>query len=185
MGKPFTGNEATRWGQYYEDIAIAKYEQVYNKKNYEFGLIPHPTIPWLGGSPDGITEDGILLEVKCPLRRQIKMGEIPQHYVGQVLMNLEVCELETAHFIEYKPGDSDDDYILNVVELKRSGMVGSFPPRNAKMARGLDAIQEEGIEKHPDWTKYYNRQQTAKRNEEIENNGSILDFAMFQRVVTQ
>jgi putative phage-type endonuclease len=30
--KPFTGNEATRWGQHYEDIAIEKYSELYNKK---------------------------------------------------------------------------------------------------------------------------------------------------------
>tara|TARA_B100000927_G_C16422240_1_gene451862 strand:- start:255 stop:1040 length:786 start_codon:yes stop_codon:yes gene_type:complete len=177
MGKPFTGNEATRWGQHYEDIAIAKYEQVYNKKNHEFGLIPHPTIPWLGGSPDGITEDGILLEVKCPLRRQIKMGEVPQHYIGQVLMNLEVCELETAHFIEYKPGDSDDDYIMNVVEIKRDPEWWKRSlPIMQKWHEDWMLYKEEGIEKHPQWTKYYNQQQTAKKNREIKDKGTILNF---------
>ena len=65
--KPFVGNEATRWGTHYEDIAIEKYSSLRNKKVLSFGLIIHPEHSWLGGSPDGITTDGILLEVNNDL----------------------------------------------------------------------------------------------------------------------
>ena len=37
----------------------------------EYGCIPHDTIPHLGASPDGISEDGIMLEIKCPYSRPI------------------------------------------------------------------------------------------------------------------
>ena len=87
--KPFIGNEATRWGTHYEDTAIEKYSEIKNKKVLAFGLLIHPDYPWLGGSPDGITTDGILLEVKCPLKRKIVHGEVPHHYLSQVLLNLE------------------------------------------------------------------------------------------------
>jgi len=149
-------------------------------------LIPHPTIPWLGGSPDGITEDGILLEVKCPLRRPIKMGEIPQHYIAQVLTNLEVCDLEIGHFIEYKPGDSDDDYILNVVEVRRDPEWWKKSlPIMEKWHQDWMLYKKEGIEKSPDWIKYNNRNQTAKRNDEIQKNGSILDFCNVEEKITK
>lgn len=39
---------------------------------HEIGLHPHPVYNWLGGSPDGITESGKLLEIKCPMMRAIK-----------------------------------------------------------------------------------------------------------------
>ena len=55
VAKPFTGNEATRHGQKYEDEAIEIYCKLYNKQTKSFGLLPHPTISWLGGSPDDIT----------------------------------------------------------------------------------------------------------------------------------
>ena len=97
--KPFVGNSATQWGNHYEDIAIDKYSERYNKKVLSFGLLLHKDYPWLGGSPDGITTDGILLEVKCPIKRKIVMGEVPHHYLSQVLLNLEICNLELAHFI--------------------------------------------------------------------------------------
>jgi hypothetical protein len=89
------------------------------KEVLSFGLLIHPEYSWLGGSPDGITTDGILLEVKCPLRRKIIHGEVPHHYLSQVLLNLEICDLELAHFIEFVPGNSDDEFEMNIVEVHR------------------------------------------------------------------
>ena len=76
----FKGNIYTLHGQKYEDIAIALYEKIYNVKVHEFGLIPHgfikshskKRIPFIGASPDGITDEGIMVEIKCPMRRKIK-----------------------------------------------------------------------------------------------------------------
>lgn len=64
MGTPFEGNEATAHGEKYEDEAIDIYERQTGKKVLRYGLIHHPTIEGVAGSPDGITEDGILIEVK-------------------------------------------------------------------------------------------------------------------------
>jgi len=156
--KPFVGNDHTRWGQHYEDIAIEKYAERYNKKVLFFGLIMHPDYPWLGGSPDGITTDGILLEVKCPPKREIIMGEIPHHYRSQVLLNMEVCNLDTAHFIEYRPGKSDNDFILNVVEVKRDREW--FAEKVIEMKNFWDQVVEyrqRGIEAHPRYKSYKER----------------------------
>ena len=117
--KPFVGNEATRWGNHYEDIAIEKYSEIRNKKVLSFGLLIHPEYQWLGGSPDGITTDGILLEVKCPIRRKIIYGEVPKQYLDQVLLNLEICNLDVAHYIEFIPGNSDKVFEINIVEVLR------------------------------------------------------------------
>jgi putative phage-type endonuclease len=158
--KPFMGNEATRWGQHYEDIAIEKYSELYNKKVLAFGLLIHREYSWLGGSPDGITTDGILLEVKCPLKRKIVMGEVPHHYLSQVLLNLEICDLELAHFIEFVPGNSDDSFQINVVEVKRDREW--FSREMPKMKDFWDSIlkyRSEGIHTHP---KYRVRKTTAR-----------------------
>jgi len=152
--KPFIGNEATRWGTHYEDIAIEKYKRIKNKEVLSFGLLIHPEYPWLGGSPDGITTDGILLEVKCPLRRKITMGEIPHHYRSQVLLNLEITSLEIAHFIEFIPGKSDDDYIINIVEIKRDREW--FAQELPKMKQFWDDVlyyRKNGIDIHPKFKK--------------------------------
>ena len=148
--KPFVGNAATKWGTHYEDTAIEKYSEIKDKVVLSFGLLIHPEHDWLGGSPDGITTDGILLEVKCPLSRKIVMGEVPHHYLSQVLLNLEICDLELAHFIEFIPGNSDNDFQINIVEVKRDREW--FAEQLPKMKEFWDSVincRANGIESHP------------------------------------
>jgi putative phage-type endonuclease len=99
----FKGNEATRYGQKWEDTAIKEYCKRYDDVAYEFGLIEHPFIPFLGGSPDGITAKGVVLEVKCPLKREIIPGVVPSYYLPQVQVVMQCCNLDVCHFIQYKP----------------------------------------------------------------------------------
>ncbi|NBU33770.1 hypothetical protein EB118_01965 [bacterium] len=90
----------TLWGKKYEDAASRLYCQLTNKKLLEFGLVPHGSLSWLAASPDGITEDGVMLEIKCPKSRKIDAGCIPLYYWVQVQIQLEVCDLEQCDFIE-------------------------------------------------------------------------------------
>ena len=60
----FGGNAFTAHGVDNEDVACKKYEAATGRKVLEFGFLIHPTIPWLGASPDGITTDGVLIEVR-------------------------------------------------------------------------------------------------------------------------
>jgi len=172
-GKPFTGNAATVWGNHYEDVAIEKYSEIKNKKVLSFGLIIHPEHKWLGGSPDGITTDGILLEVKCPLTRKIVPGEVPHHYLAQVLINLEVCNLEIAHFIEFVPGKSDSDYQINIVTVHRDREW--FAEKLSILKEFWDSVlmyREIGISKHPKFQKYSDNSENRK----YKNSGVVLDL---------
>ena len=76
----FTGNAATQHGQTYEQEALDIYMQRTGETALDFGLLIHPTHSWLGGSPDGITASGILLEVELlstskTLRRRRKPND--------------------------------------------------------------------------------------------------------------
>lgn len=97
----FKGNVATYWGQKYEDVVTNLYSNLTDKKVMEFGLITHPENKWLGASPDGITPDGVMIEIKCPFRRKIT-GVPPLYYWIQVQLQLEVCNLDYCDFIEYE-----------------------------------------------------------------------------------
>lgn len=66
LKKAFTGNFATEHGVKYEPVAIKRYEEARGIKVFDYGLQLHPKYPWLGGSPDGLTSDGMIIEVKCP-----------------------------------------------------------------------------------------------------------------------
>ena len=158
LGKPFTGNVATRYGQKYEDEAIAVYCEKFGKKTHSFGLLPHPTIPWLGGSPDDITTDGIVIEVKCPLYRKIVMGECPKHYVAQVKMNMEICDLDRAVFIEYRPENKDKNQPmeLNVVHFERDPQwIKDVLPKLESFWNDVLRYREIGIDKHEMYDYYY------------------------------
>jgi putative phage-type endonuclease len=105
LGEPFLGNEATAHGTRLEPIACEMFEQKYNLKVFELGLIPHPDHPWLGGSPDGLTENNCLVEIKCPLRRKIIPGEVPLCYEAQIQICMEIMDVESCYFVQYAPFD--------------------------------------------------------------------------------
>jgi len=100
---------AMQHGIHYEAEACDHAMKLLGKKNIEFGLLVHPEFPWLAASPDGITTDGCCVEIKCPLRRKILPGVVPHHYVPQIQVQMEVCDLEETLFIQYKPSHMTED----------------------------------------------------------------------------
>lgn len=94
-------NIALLWGVKYEEVA----NKIYMKRNkvevFEFGLLKHPIIKCFGASPDGISDLGIMLEIKCPFKRKID-GSIPEQYWMQIQGQLEVCDLEECDYLECK-----------------------------------------------------------------------------------
>ena len=143
LGPPFIDNKFVHHGKKYEEIATKIYENIYNIKVDEYGLVPHiskPKIPFIGASPDGIASHydlennfsdmvGRMLEIKCPLTRKIKTsgevdGEIcPHYYYCQVQQQLECCDLEYCDFWQcslqefYSKEDLlEDETILNYKE---------------------------------------------------------------------
>ena len=102
--KKFDGNQATLHGNKYEEEARDIYCARYGEVAHEIGLKQHPEHPWLGGSPDGITESGKLLEIKCPLKREIK-AEVPVYYMPQLQLLMDILDLEECDFIQYKPSE--------------------------------------------------------------------------------
>jgi len=96
----FNGNiPPLKWGTMFEYVAQTIYAQRNNVKIYEFGLIKHPYIPYFGASPDGISENGIMLEIKCPFKRKID-GQIPLQYYYQIQGQLDVCDLDECDYLE-------------------------------------------------------------------------------------
>jgi hypothetical protein len=98
----WNGNAATEHGTRLEPIARDMYDAKYDQKSHEIGLVQHPVHKWLGGSPDGVTESGRLIEIKCPLTRKIE-HKCPKYYLPQIQLLLEVLNLEACDFIQYRP----------------------------------------------------------------------------------
>ena len=129
-GEKFTGNEATRHGEKYEDEARILYEQRHNEVVHEIGLVPHPKHMWLGGSPDGVSESGKLVEIKCPMYRDIEAC-VPEHYMPQLQLCMEILDLEEADFIQYKPAEFNwprpEEFVVVNVKRDRAWFETYFP----------------------------------------------------------
>lgn len=113
--KPFIINDIIQWGVKYEQVATDFYENLNKVKIVEFGLVPHPTFPIFGASPDGICDEdspqefiGRMLEIKCPPKR-VFTHEVPKHYWMQMQGQLEVCDLEECDFLQVKVEEYDDE----------------------------------------------------------------------------
>tara|TARA_R110002072_G_scaffold157128_2_gene307613 strand:+ start:455 stop:1150 length:696 start_codon:yes stop_codon:yes gene_type:complete len=128
--KKFDGNSATFHGNKYEDEARDKYCEQYGEISHEIGLRPHSKYTWLGGSPDGITESGKLIEIKCPLKRKIT-PEVPVYYMPQLQLLMEILELEEAVFIQYKPYDltwpQPPEFVVTTVPRDREWFAKYLP----------------------------------------------------------
>jgi putative phage-type endonuclease len=89
-----------KWGVMFEEMGMRCYNQTINKANiFEFGLIPNNEISCFGASPDGITETGIMVEMKCPYKRKCT-NEVPEQYYLQIQGQLATCHLNICDYVE-------------------------------------------------------------------------------------
>ena len=112
----------TLWGKKYEEVANILYCQLNNTNVIEFGLVPHSRLKWLAASPDGITPDGIMIEIKCPKSRKIDETQVPIHYWIQTQIQMEVVNLDFCDFFEceIEELDSEEEFIKQEIGEKQS-----------------------------------------------------------------
>jgi len=115
-------NPAMSWGTMFEPMIARIYSEMNQDITlYEFGLVQHPTLSCFGASPDGITELGKMVEIKCPWRREIKIGEVPEHYMLQIQGQLAVCGLDECDYIEVIMEDiPDEETYYRLVDTKET-----------------------------------------------------------------
>ena len=122
-----------KWGNMFEDMAIRCYKQINNNiKIHKFGIIQNKMIEHFGASPDGITDLGIMVEIKCPFSRQIKKDFIPEKYYYQMQGQLAVCNLTECDYVEcdFKTFDNDDEFYNFIKEKnydnKNFGVIAEY-----------------------------------------------------------
>ena len=104
-------------GHRFEPLSTMWYEDRYKTTIGEFGCIRHPTISFLGASPDGINIDptndryGRALEIKNPVNRELT-GIPKKDYWIQMQMQMEVWDLEECDFLEtcFKCYDNEEEF---------------------------------------------------------------------------
>lgn len=154
-----------------EGPARQRYEQETGETVVEFGCISHaeaaaasggaPGHASLGGSPDGITLSGRLIEIKCPASREIVPGEVPGQYVDQIQGLMWLLDLEACDFIEYKPHVDPVQFVITPVDrdpgwaatnvpilLQFWKDVQSYREREEACRRGAAKVCAKAVEAH-------------------------------------
>jgi len=100
-----------------EPEARSVYERQTGNSVIQFGLLTDSENigHFLAASVDGITTDGIVVEIKCPYSRKIIQGKVPEYNQDQVQAQLEVTGLDIAHYFEYDSSTGE----TNLVEVRR------------------------------------------------------------------
>jgi putative phage-type endonuclease len=93
--------ELVTHGIKYEPVINSIYEEKTGEKLHEFGSIRHRQFPFISASPDGITENGRMVEIKAPKSRSIN-GIPTSYYWVQMQQQMQVCRLDECDFIECK-----------------------------------------------------------------------------------
>ena len=147
----------TLHGKKYEEIATRLYRCEYGTEVWEFGLLQHSRLNWLAASPDGITPNGVMLEIKCPYSRKIEEGVPPIHYWAQMQLQLEVGDLDECDFLEceIKELDDESEFISKEIKDKQSkgillNKVGELPNSETKYVYPPDNLKS--CEEYKSWS---------------------------------
>ena len=99
---------ACDWGIEYEEEAIQRYEQTHGDVQ-RVGYVPLTT--WIGGSPDGLSSDGAIIEVKCPYNTHNHLKYILygcDEHMPQIQGYLWITGRKKCYFISYDPRMPED-----------------------------------------------------------------------------
>ena len=177
------------WGIKFEPVVKQIYENKYGATIKELGRLSHPTDPRCTASPDGLIyhcplnqRTGRLIEIKCPVTREIKENTPPPpDYYSQMQMQLQVTGLSICDYVEAGITSKYNNKGIQDITSQYSGFVALIryaePKGNQEFyyvysplnidASWIPSIQqeEEVVEITPWKLKQWN-EQLVKRNEE-------------------
>ena len=137
----FSGNIATRHGQAHEDGAVVDFQMETGLDVEPVGFLPYED--WLGASPDGLTSDGGVLEVKVPFGKRNDtdpvfktLAEQP-HYYAQVQVEILCASASHAWFWQWSVHGTK----LERVEIDHAWRDENLPRLKQFHAELMDAIR--------------------------------------------
>lgn len=98
---------AMRWGTENEGVARLKFASVTGLQVEEDSFIEHPILKDFGCSPDGLTSDGGLVEIKCPQGpkhiENFLADKIPKEYIPQLLAQISCTGRKFVYWVSFHP----------------------------------------------------------------------------------
>ena len=145
-GKPteVPPNKYIDHGNEYEATARDLYS-FWNQDVTECGFIPHPTILWCGGSPDGLVGDDGTIEIKCPYTLEKHFATIEEdrvvdpNYLWQCHSHIWVTNRQWCDFVSFHP-DAPDELQLHVVRVERDE--DKIDDLNTRIPQFLGQVEE-------------------------------------------
>ena len=128
--REFKGNVATEYGSFHENGAGRDYELETGNRIEDCGFFVHED--WLGASPDGLLDNGGLIEIKCPYSLRdnkhpiFKTPEQQPHYYAQMQIEMLCANRMWCHFYQWTPFATsletvfrDDEWLIHNVPILR------------------------------------------------------------------
>lgn len=140
--------KAMEIGTMYEGEARTEYWMATGQEVDQTGFVLHPTLNYLGCSPDGLIPAIKGVEVKVPLLKThedyLMADVVPEEYVPQMQCGMLCCELPEWDFVSYAPPEVypefPDDLRLFIKTLKAD------PVMHAQMEEAATSTMEEVID---------------------------------------
>ncbi|NHZ94627.1 lambda exonuclease family protein [Massilia sp. CCM 8734] len=116
-------SQAMQWGKESEPLARTAYEVETGVIVIESDFVKHPTIPFVGCSPDGLIGTKGGYESKCPANSAVHMATwrdgMPKAHVAQVQGCMWVVGREWWDFVSYDPR-ATPDFRLYIERIARN-----------------------------------------------------------------
>ena len=104
-------------GTDWETLARHLYEATMDVTVQQVGFVAHPSIPWLGASPDGFVGDDGLVELKCPDKMY---KAFPVQYLPQTQGQLHMTRREWCDLVAWvQPIFAQDGTVLAEAQVRR------------------------------------------------------------------
>lgn len=114
--------KACAWGNEHEHEAGVLYALITGNElvDEDAGLVTHPTCANIGASPDRVlAHKPVLVEIKAPYRRKVVPDEVPQWYWAQIQTQMEVCDMNECHFVQFVPASLCAPGVVSIKRVMR------------------------------------------------------------------
>lgn len=137
-------NSYMEWGSEQEQFAAIAYELEKDVLVEKTGFWLHPTIRWLGVSPDRLVGDDGLIEVKCPATTThlgyLLDGKVPTKYMKQIQCQLWVTGREWCDFVSFDPRLTKRQRLLIVRCERNKKLIGEMESEVVKFLEEVESL---------------------------------------------
>lgn len=139
-------NAAMEWGNEQEPFARMAYEAHRDVMVDKTGFWLHPSIKWLGVSPDGLVGDDGLVEIKCPNTTThlewVFAGKTPAQHMKQIQCQLWVLDRAWCDFVSFDPRLPKRNQLMIVRTMRDDKLIAEMETEVKKFLAEVDAMIE-------------------------------------------